>query len=343
MSILFVTWAGGGNSTPVLGLATRLARRGLAVKVVSPDDASERFGAVEIDYELMSDLADVIERVGPALVVVDFMIPSWMCTVEAFRASSGALWVALVHTLYDRVAAGILTAFTTLDEINAQRFSMGLDALVDAGELLDRAARVLVTAPAELDTAAPANGRHVGAVLEEPGPDAAWRPPAGDEPLVVVSPGTTQGLNEEPVVERTLDAVGELPVRAVVNVGAHVDSSAFRVPSNAIVTGYVRHAAVLPHAAAMVTHAGLGSIVAALSHGLPVVCLPLGRDQFHNASRVEAVGAGVTISADASTTEIRDAIDRILSEPSFAEAARPFREVYDPTAQLAVEELERLL
>ena len=339
MSILFVTWAGGGNSTPVLGLATRLARRAHDVKVVSPDDATARFAAVGIDYELLDSVTDAIERLRPSVVVVDFMIPAWMCEVEA----AGSAWVALVHTLYDRVGAGILTAFTTLDEINAQRVAAGLDSVSDASELLDRAARVLVTAPSALDTAMPSNGRHIGAVLEEAGPDAGWQPPPGDTPLIVVSPGTTQGLNEESLIETTLDAISGLPVRAVVNVGEHIDRTAFRVPPNATIEGYVRHAAVMPHAAAMVTHAGLGSIAAALSYGLATVCIPLGRDQHHNAARVAAVGAGVTLSTDASVTEIRGAVERILSDPSFAAAARPFRDEYDPTAQSGIDELEALL
>jgi MGT family glycosyltransferase len=278
-------------------------------------------------------------RAAPDVAVVDFMMPAWLCEAEA----GGVPGVALVHTLYDRVAAGILTAFTTLDDINAQRRALELETVADASELLDRAARVIVTAPRELDTGAPANGRHVGAILEEPGPDDAWLPPTGDDPLVVVSLGTTPGLNEEPVAQRTLDAIADLPVRAVVNVSEHLDASALRLPSNASVEGYVRHAAVMPHASAVVTHAGLGTIVAALAHGLPLVCLPLGRDQPHNAERVEAVGAGVALPTDASAGEIGAALERVVDQPSFTSSAQPFRDEYDPRAQRAIEELEAIV
>jgi UDP:flavonoid glycosyltransferase YjiC (YdhE family) len=342
MKVLFVTWAGGGNSTPVLGLATRLIARGHRVGVASPDDMSPRFAAAGVDYDVFErdQVVALIEGEGPDLVVVDFMMPSWMSQAEA----SSVPWVALVHTLYDRMAAGLLTAFTTLDAINDERNTLGLDALDDASALLDRAARVLITAPAALDaaTSLPANTVHVGTILEDPGPDAAWVPPWPDRPLVVMSPGTTPGLDEGPVIERMLAAVDGKPLRVLVNVGAHLDTSAIAVPDNAALVGYVRHAAVMPHADAVVTHAGLGSICAALSHGLPLVCIPLDRDQPHNAERVVAVGAGVSLSREASPDELWSALDRVLADDRYRAAAAPFAREYDASASLAIGELESL-
>ena len=338
MKYLFVTWAGGGNSTPVLGLSTRLLQRGHRVTVVSPDDASPRFNAVGVEYEVLDSVLAAIERHRPDAVIVDFMIPAWMTDAEA----SGVPWVALVHTLYDRVAVGILTAFTTLEQINEQRAQLALDSLADASELLDRASAVLVTAPRELDTEVPTNGTHVGAILEEVGPDVGWRPPLGDDPLVVVSLGTTQGLDDERVTGEVLDAVGNLPIRVLLNAPAHVDVSAFTLPANTAVQGYVRHAAVMPHAAAMVTHAGLGSISAALSFGRPLVCIPLGRDQHHNAERVAATGVGVALPTEAPASAVRAAVEQVLTDPSFANAAQRFVAGYDPTAQLAIDALESL-
>jgi UDP:flavonoid glycosyltransferase YjiC (YdhE family) len=93
----------------------------------------------------------------------------------------------------------------------------------------------------------------------------------------------------------------------------------------------------------MVNHAGLGSIVAALSFGLPMVCIPLDRDQPHNAERVEAVGAGIRLSPDAAASEIRTAIERVLEEPAYRTATEPFVKQYDPSAQAAIANLESLL
>jgi UDP:flavonoid glycosyltransferase YjiC (YdhE family) len=342
MRFLFVTWGGGGNSTPVLGLATRLLARGHEVKVVSPDDMRARFSAVGIAYEVLvrepGAVLALIERESPSVVIVDFMWPEWMSEAEA----SGAPWVALVHTLYDRVAVGILTAFTTLDQINASRARLGLDRLSEAAEILDRATRVLVTAPPALDssTDVPANVVFVGAILEERGPDTGWRPPPGEGPLVSVSLGTTPGLDEGPPLQRVLDAFASRPLRGLVNLSSYVDVSMLEVPPNVMVDGYVRHAAVLPHVRAMINHAGLGSIVAALSHGVPMLCVPLDRDQPHNASRVEALGTGIVVSRDASTVEIGQALDQVLEDPGYRASTRPFAESFDPEAEVAIAELE---
>lgn len=338
-----MTWGGGGNSTPVLGLATRLLARGHHVRVVSPDDMRTRFSAVGIAYEVLvrepGAVLALIERESPDVVIVDFMWPEWMCEAEA----SGTRWVALVHTLYDRVPTGIIRVFTTIHQINATRARLGLDRVSMAREVLDRATRVLVTAQRALDSATdvPANVVFVGAILEEPGPDADWRPPAGDGPLVSVSLGTTPGLEEGLPLQRVLDALASRPLRGLVNISSYLDVSTLQVPENVTAAGYIRHAAVLPHVRVMVNHAGLGSIVAALSHGVPMVCVPLDRDQPHNASRVEAVGAGIAVSRDSSAAEIGEVLDRVLDDPDYAAASRMFAESFDPEATVAIAELER--
>jgi UDP:flavonoid glycosyltransferase YjiC (YdhE family) len=93
-------------------------------------------------------------------------------------------------------------------------------------------------------------------------------------------------------------------------------------PANVHVARFVPHAQVLPQAAAVVTHAGLGTVHAALAQGLPLVCLPIGRDQPDNAARVVRHGAGLRLSPNSSPAAIGDAISRVLDDPAFAVAAR---------------------
>jgi hypothetical protein len=53
--------------------------------------------------------------------------------------------------------------------------------------------------------------------------------------------------------------------------------------------GAVRAARRDPHLASLViTHAGLGNTMAALGRGVPLLCTPMGRDQFFNAGQVQA-------------------------------------------------------
>ena len=57
-----------------------------------------------------------------------------------------------------------------------------------------------------------------------------------------------------------------------------------RIPSNARTTAFIPHRSVFPHAALVITHAGWQTINAALADGVPLLCIPDGRDQPDNAA-----------------------------------------------------------
>jgi UDP:flavonoid glycosyltransferase YjiC (YdhE family) len=176
-------------------------------------------------------------------------------------------------------------------------------------DVLARFGRNLVFSVRELDAGPfPSNVRHVGPVLEPEGPDAGWRPP--DRSLVVVSMGTTD-LGEAPVLQRILDGLASSPVDVVATVGSHLERRALRIPANATVTGFVRHAALLPHADLFVGHGGHGGIMAAGAFGVPMVLVPLDRDQPHNAARAEAMEAARVVHRDAEPDAFRDAVEAV--------------------------------
>jgi len=104
------------------------------------------------------------------------------------------------------------------------------------------------------------------------------------------------------------------------------------------------HSQVLRHAAAIVTHAGHGTVIKALAAGVPVVALPLGRDQLDNAARVAHHGVGLRLKPTAKPEAIAKAVGRVLAEPSFrAEARRMADAIAQETAEdLAAAELEAL-
>jgi len=95
----------------------------------------------------------------------------------------------------------------------------------------------------------------------------------------------------------------------------------------------------------MVTHAGLGSVAAALSQGVPLVCTPMGRDQHLNAQRTAHLGAAIDVGADPGADTIAAAVRTVLADPSYGEAAARIASVSrrsgGPAA--AVTDLESLL
>jgi UDP:flavonoid glycosyltransferase YjiC (YdhE family) len=114
-------------------------------------------------------------------------------------------------------------------------------------------------------------------------------------------------------------------------------------PANATVSGYVRHAAVLPHAAAVVSHAGLSTVLASLAHGVPLVCVPLGREQPQNAAAVARVGAGVVVDPASSPDALRAAVAEVLASASMRDAARRLADEIASTRGRAADEVESLL
>ena len=113
-------------------------------------------------------------------------------------------------------------------------------------------------------------------------------------------------------------------VSALVTTGRNVDPESLGAwPANVRVERFVPQEQVLPRCAAVVAHAGSGSVRGALAHGLPLVLVPQGADQFDNAARCAAAGAAVVVRPQELTAEaVRLALKRVLEDPSFAEAAR---------------------
>jgi MGT family glycosyltransferase len=147
------------------------------------------------------------------------------------------------------------------------------------------------------------------------------------------------------LMQRILTALASVPVRALVTLGPALDPSRLMPPANVVLQRFVPHCSVLPHAAAIVSQCGLGTVMKALAHGVPLVCIPLVGDQPENAVRVEALGAGVRLPPDAEPSRIREAIEQVLSERAFRDAAGRVAKAIadeDPVAA-AVDEIESAL
>ena len=83
------------------------------------------------------------------------------------------------------------------------------------------------------------------------------------------------------VLRRAARALGALPVLAGTGAGQCPSAAGGAAPR------------VLAEAAAVVTHAGHGTVLKALAAGVPALCLSQGRDQKDNTARVLRLGAGL--------------------------------------------------
>ncbi len=78
---------------------------------------------------------------------------------------------------------------------------------------------------------------------------------------------------------------------------------------------------MLKRATVVVCHGGGGTTLGALAAGVPLVVVPLfSSDQYINARRVSATGAGVNVASEA--RGIREGLEDVLGDGSFGRAAR---------------------
>jgi MGT family glycosyltransferase len=128
--------------------------------------------------------------------------------------------------------------------------------------------------------------------------------------------------NQAAVLQRIIDAVSTLPVRAVVTTGPAIDPGQLVAAGNVHVVRSAPHAPLIDKAAAVVTHCGHGTTLKSLAAGVPMVCIPMGRDQDDTAARVVHHGAGVRLSPTASAGTIRAAVTKVLEREEYQAAAR---------------------
>jgi UDP:flavonoid glycosyltransferase YjiC (YdhE family) len=147
---------------------------------------------------------------------------------------------------------------------------------------------------------------------------------AGDgPPLVYVTFGTVFN-NDLGLIATVVEGVRALPVEVVVTLGPGNDAAALGdQPPNVRVAEFIPQADLLPRCAAVVSHAGSGTFLAALAQGLPQLVLPQAADQFLNASAGARAGVAREISPGEITAErVRVELEQVLRDPAIADAAR---------------------
>ena len=242
--------------------------------------------------------------------------PGFAPARTALGRGRDAAMVAVVNRLF---AKG-------LPPVNRVRSEYGLAPLTSFYDQALSVDRILVLTSPEFDYASatvPPNVSYVGPILDDPEWTEPWAPPwaADDErPLVLVGFSTTY-QNQGPVLRRVVEALSTLPVRAVVTRGQMLGPADVASSDNVAVVASVPHQSVLPHASLVISHCGHGTTMKALAAGVPLVCIPMGRDQNDTAARVVEAGAGVRLRPNASAAWIRTAVRQVLGDGRFRDNA----------------------
>ena len=356
-NVLFVTWDGGGNVPPALGIAAELQQRGHRVRVMGhpTQDAhvtgmgldftafhtARPFTAVDhhtpIDYigvfgdrAMGRDVVAEMRREPAELVIIDCILFGAMQAV----AAEGIPYVVLEH-MYD--------AYLVRKWL---RGPMGIGMAtkrIPTRRLLNGAVARMVACAEELDPAA-SGPRPVN--LHYTGPVVTGAPAAPPEPTVLASLSTVNFPGQARAMQSILDALGTLDVHGIATVAPAIGTETLSAPPNVELHGFVPHAELLPRVSMVIGHGGHATTMAALAHELPVLVMPMHPmlDQKMVGRSLVDAGAGRLLSKTSKAAVIAAAVDELMTEgPHRAAAARLGAAIRTtPGAQAAADLVETL-
>jgi MGT family glycosyltransferase len=235
-----------------------------------------------------------------------------------------------------------------LPTLNRARAAFKLRPLNHIFDHYDRADRLFMGISSAFDFPAkslPANLRYIGPLLDQPAWVRPWATPWLKQkvrPRILVSLGTSF-QNQGEVLRRIVTALGGIDGDAIVTLGPAMERETIEAPANVSIVHSAPHDAVMKEVSLVVTHGGHGTVTRSLVNGVPLLVIPMGRDQAGNAARIVARGAGLALTEEGATVEqIASAIGRLTSEPHFTAAAVRLGQAIAPdvTSPIFVGEME---
>lgn len=359
MRILFSSTRGSGHVQPLLPYARALVARNHEVVIAAPAEVGESLrdaGLAHAPFDHPGDEAlapiwarlrgvseqEAITIAGSEIfagVNARVALPKLQATVRDFRPQlivrDSVEYAALIAADVAGVPhARVAVHSVSFEETLPALAEAPLDALrAQSGLTFDRGASlrneaVFSSFPAALDVVpgnslqrSPFRARTVDEVPSSAAP--AWTSADDARPLVYITFGTIAPTMAEfrPIYRCVLDAVADLPVRAVLTTGQSLAAETLgAIPANVHVAAWIPQRDLLPHTAAVLCHGGSGTLLGALAAGLPMVVVPFGADQPHNGRLVATAGAGLTLrNPDASA--VRAALRRVLENPELRQNA----------------------
>jgi UDP:flavonoid glycosyltransferase YjiC (YdhE family) len=116
---------------------------------------------------------------------------------------------------------------------------------------------------------------------------------SGGDPPVIFTPGSA-GATMHKYFLASVEAARELGVRAML-VTNFLEQTPRLLPPAIRAFSYVQFSKVLPHAALLVYHGGIGTLAQTIKAGIPHLVVPNGHDQFDNGWRIEQLALGRSI------------------------------------------------
>lgn len=196
------------------------------------------------------------------------------------------------------------------------------------------------------DTVTAGSVTYAGPALGDRSYQGSWKPPQDGRTVLLVSLGT-QFTRRPEFYRACIEAFADTDVHVVMSVGHSVDPAGLGpVPKTMEIHTSVPQLDVLAHAAAFVTHGGMGSVMEALAHGVPLVVVPQMAEQQANAHQVEHLSLGLHLPREQATPQaLRDSVRRVTTDPEIARGVAVLRQAIHEAggAVAAADAIERAL
>ncbi len=358
MKILFATTAGAGHLGPLVPFAQACRRAGHDVLVAAPGSFEPEVRRAGLEFAAFGDRSEadagalfamigaasfeeanrLMVREGYAGIFPRAALPALLALVDGWRPSIIVHETAELASLVVAVGRGIPRAQVAIGmlgllgpfvdgltqplvDLGAQH---GLTIPADPGLLI--AEPVLTLTPGSLDDGEGARVHRFRVLADDMPADPTLE---GEGPLIYVTFGSEaagQGLYPD-LYAATIGALASPDWRLLVTIGREADPSALGSLPGVRVERWIAQNAVLPQAGVVVCHGGYGTVLGALTAGVPVVVMPLfAMDQRENGRRTAEIGAGLAIGGPGDLSVLRAAVSSVLAESRFRSAAQAIAE-----------------
>ncbi len=142
------------------------------------------------------------------------------------------------------------------------------------------------------------------------------------KPLIYASLGTLQNRNWK-IFEAIAEACLGLEAQLVISLGdPNRDVATLQLPGSPLVVAYAPHQQLIHRSSLVITHAGMNTVIGALSCGVPLVAIPITNEQPGIAARLAQTGAGKVVPlAKLTVPKLRAAVETVLADQSYREQA----------------------
>jgi rhamnosyltransferase subunit B len=155
---------------------------------------------------------------------------------------------------------------------------------------------------------------------------------AGDPP-VIFTPGSAAATLHR-FFDESVKAVKNLGIRAMM-VTNFPEQLPRELPSKVKQFGYLPFSEVLPRAAMLVYHGGIGTMAQTIKAGVPHLVVPNGHDQFDNGFRIEKLKLGRSIPATKyNASKVEQSIRTLLSDSTLKGHSADYATRIDSQASL---------